>query len=40
MEWAKEVRPDGEYIVFEEVGNFPHLENSRAFIRIVKEFLS
>lgn len=40
MEWAKEVRPDGEYIIFEEVGNFPHLENSRAFIRIVKEFLN
>lgn len=39
LEWAKDVRPDGEYVIFEEVGNFPHLENNQAFTGIIKDFL-
>ena len=39
MEWAENTRPDGEYVIFEEVGHFPHLENSQSFIHIVKEYL-
>lgn len=39
MEWAENNRPDGEYVIFEDVGNFPHLENSRTFTHIVKEYL-
>lgn len=39
MEWAENTRPDGEYVIFEEVGNFPHLENSQNFLQIVKEYL-
>lgn len=40
MEWAQDVRPDGEYVIFESVGNFPHLENSQSFVNIVKEYLN
>lgn len=39
MEWAENTRPDGEYVIFEEVGNFPHMENSDNFLKIVKEYL-
>lgn len=39
MEWAEETRPDGDYVIFESVGNFPHLENSQSFVSIVKEYL-
>lgn len=39
MEWAQNTRPDGEYVIFEDVCNFPHLENSQTFIHIVKEYL-
>lgn len=39
MEWAEEARPDGDYVIFESVGTFPHLENSQSFTDIVKEYL-
>ncbi|WP_312045357.1 alpha/beta fold hydrolase [Anaerotignum sp.] len=39
MEWAENTRLDGEYVIFEEVGNFPHMENSDNFLKIVKEYL-
>lgn len=39
MEWAENVRPDGEYVIFESVGHFPHLENSSAFVNMIKEYL-
>ncbi len=39
MEWAENARPDGEYVIFEEVGHFPHMENTQTFIHIVKEYL-
>lgn len=39
MDWAESVHPEGEYVVFEEVGNFPHLENSQIFLQLIKEYL-
>jgi len=39
MEWAQDARPDGEYVIFEGVGHFPHLENSQSFVNIVEEYL-
>lgn len=40
MEWAKEARPDGDYVIFEGVCNFPHMENSQSFVSVVKEYLN
>ena len=37
--WAENRRPDGYYVIFEEVGNFPHLENPTAFLSVVNEYL-
>ncbi len=39
MTWAEAARPDGDYIIFEGTGAFPHWENSQAFLDIVKEYL-
>ena len=40
MAWAEEARPDGDYVIFEGVGSYPHWENSQAFIQVMKEYLN
>lgn len=40
LDWAEEMRPDGEFIIFEGTGSYPHLENSAAFADLITDCLA